>query len=95
MLATGRAHRHSIAITFVLPLLRFISEAEREGRPRVEERGRGRGRGDVLLFSLPLSTSRDISLLDFERFFIHHRETKKQRIVLLVRTLNSVFYNVV
>ena len=53
--AIGRGRRRSIAITFVLPLLRFISEAEREGRPRVERGGRGERRGDALLFfSSPL-----------------------------------------
>ena len=53
--AIGQGRRRSIAITFVLPLLRFTSEAEREGRPRVERGGRGERRGDALLFfSSPL-----------------------------------------
>ena len=61
----------------------------REGRGlREEEEEREEG---MLFFSfLPLSTSRDLSQLDSEDIIIHHRETKKQRIVLLVRTLNFV-----
>ena len=59
----------------------------REGRGlREEEEEREE---EMLFFSfLLLSTSRDLSHLDSEDIIIHHRETKKQRIVLLVRTLN-------
>ena len=61
----------------------------REGRRTGEEEEEGEE--GMLFFSfLPLSTSRDLSQLDSEDIIIHHRETKKQRIVLLVRTLNSL-----
>ena len=61
----------------------------REGRGlREEEEEREE---EMLFFSfLLLSTSRDLSHLDSEDIIIHLRETKKQRIVLLVRTLNSL-----